>query len=84
MCVMCPLVQHYSVITLDNWHSAYCGPTRSKNLKTDDCECWFIQQFASIACVHSHLLFSYLRLYLFRVNLTKLYLDNGEDPDQLC
>ena len=76
MCVMCPLVQNYSVITLDNWHLAYCGPTRSKDHKTVDCEFWFIQQLASwickytsllvsimsIAWLHSHLLFSYFRL----------------------
>ena len=62
MCVRCPLVQNYSVITLDNWHLAYCCPTRSKDHKTVDCECWFIQQLASIAWLHSHLLFSYFRL----------------------
>ena len=28
MFVMYPLVHNYSVITLDNWHLAYCGPTR--------------------------------------------------------
>ena len=55
MFVMCPLVHNYSVITLDNWYSAYCGPTRSKDHKTVDCECLF----ASIAWLHSHLLFSY-------------------------
>ena len=41
---MCPLVHNYSVITLDNWHLAYCDPTRSKDHKTVDCECLFIQQ----------------------------------------
>ena len=35
---------NYSVITLDNWHLAYCDPTRSKDHKTVDCECLFIQQ----------------------------------------
>ena len=44
MFVMCPLVHNYSVITLDNWFLAYCGPTRSKDHKTVDCECLFIQQ----------------------------------------
>ena len=39
MFVMCPLVHKYSVITLDKWHLAYCGPTRSKDHKTVDCEC---------------------------------------------
>ena len=57
MFVMCPLVHNYSVITLDNWHLAYCGPTRSKEHKTVDCECLFIQKFASIAWLYSHLLF---------------------------
>ena len=33
MFVMCPLVHNYSVITLDNWHLAYCGPTQSKDSK---------------------------------------------------
>ena len=59
MCVTCTLVQNYSV---DNWHLAYCGPTRSNDHKTVDCECWFIQQLASIAWLHCHLLFSYFRL----------------------
>ena len=59
MFVMCPLVHNYSVITLDNWYLAYCGPTRSKDHKTVDCECLFIQQLASIAWLHSHLLFFY-------------------------
>ena len=44
MLVMCPLVNNYSVIILDNWHLAYCDPTRSKDHKTVDCECLFIQQ----------------------------------------
>ena len=29
----------YSVITLDNWHLAYCDPTWCKDHKTVDCEC---------------------------------------------
>ena len=33
MFAMCPLVHNYSVITLDNWHLAYCDPTRSKITK---------------------------------------------------
>ena len=40
MFVMCPLVQTYSVITLDNWYLAYCGPTRpniSKLLTVNVC-----------------------------------------------
>ena len=49
MLVMWPLVHNISVITLDNWHLAYCGPTRSKDHKMLDCECLFIQQLASIA-----------------------------------
>ena len=49
----------YSVITLQNWYLAYCGPTRSRDHKTVDCECLFIQQLASITWLHSHLLFSY-------------------------
>ena len=53
MFVMCPLVHNYSVITLD------CGPTWSKDHKAVDCENLFIQQLASIAWLHSHLLFSY-------------------------
>ena len=44
MFVMCPLVHNYSVIILDNWHLAYCDPTQSKDHKTVDCECLFIQQ----------------------------------------
>ena len=56
---MRPLVHNYSVITLDNWNLAFCGPTRSKDHKIVDCECLFIQQLASIARLHSHLLFSY-------------------------
>ena len=60
--VMCPLAHNYSVITLDNWHLVYCGPTRSKDHKTVGCECLFIQQLASIAWLHSHLLFSYFGL----------------------
>ena len=44
MFVMCPLVNNYSVITLDNWYLAYFDPTRSKDHKTVDCECLFIQQ----------------------------------------
>ena len=55
MIVMCPLVHNYPVITLDNWYLAHCYPTRSKDYKTVDRE-------ASIAWVHSHLLFSYFRL----------------------
>ena len=62
MFVMCTLVPNYSVITLDNWHLVYCGPTRSKDHKTVDWECLFIQQLASITWLHSHLLFSYFRL----------------------
>ena len=62
MFVMCPLVQNYSVITLDNWYLAYCGLARSKDHKTVDCECLVIQQLASIAWLHSHLLFSYFCL----------------------
>ena len=62
MFVMCPLVHNYSVIALDNWHLAYCFPTRCKDQKTVDCECLFIQQLASIAWLQSHILFSYLRL----------------------
>ena len=41
MFVMCTLVPNYSVITLDNWHLVYCGPTRSKDHKTVDLECLF-------------------------------------------
>ena len=44
MFVMHPLVHNYSVITLDNWHLAYCDPTQSKDHKTVDRECFFIQQ----------------------------------------
>ena len=44
MFVMCPLVHNYSVISLDSWHLAYCDPTWSKDHKTVDCECLFIQQ----------------------------------------
>ena len=62
MFVMCPLVHNHSVITLNIWHLAYCGPTRSKEHKTVGCECLFVQQLASIAWLHSHLLFSYFRL----------------------
>ena len=62
MFVMCPLVHNYSVITLDNWHLAYCGPTQSTDHKTVDCEYLFIQQLAFIAWFHSHFLFSYFRL----------------------
>ena len=62
MLVICPLVHYYSVITLDNLHLAYCGPTRSKEHETVGCECLFIQQLASIEWLHSHLLFSYFRL----------------------
>ena len=83
MFVMCPLVHTYSVITLDNWYLAYFGPTRSKDHRTVDCECLFIQQLASIAWLHSHLCFLIFDQNLFRVNLTKFYLENGEDPDQL-
>ena len=62
MFVMCPLVHNYPAITLDKWHLAYCGPTRSKEHKTVGCNCLFIQQLASIAWLHSHLLFSYVKL----------------------
>ena len=62
MFVMCTLVPNYSVITLDNWHLVYCDPTRSKDHKTVDWECLFIQQLASITWLHSHLLLSYFRL----------------------
>ena len=62
MFVMFLLVHNYSVITLDSWHLVYCGPNLSKDHKTVDCECLFIQQLASIAWLHSHLLFSYFRL----------------------
>ena len=31
MFVICQLVHNYSVITLDNWHLPYCGPTWSKD-----------------------------------------------------
>ena len=41
MFVMCPLVHIYSA---DNWQLAYCDPKRSKDQKTVDCECLFIQQ----------------------------------------
>ena len=34
--------------TLDNWYSAYSGPTRSKVHKTVVCECLFIHKLASI------------------------------------
>ena len=44
MFVMCPLGHNYSVITQDNWHLACCDPTRSKDHKTVDHECLFIQQ----------------------------------------
>ena len=37
MFVMSLLVHNYSVITLDNWHLAYCDPTVSKDHKTVDC-----------------------------------------------
>ena len=60
MFVMCPLVQNYSVITLDNWYLAYCSPTQSKITKR-----LFIQQLAPIAWLHSHLLFSYFILLIF-------------------
>ena len=61
--VMCPLVHNYSVITLDNWLTVVLhGPKITKqDHKTVDCECLFIQQFASIAWLHSHFLFSYFR-----------------------
>ena len=62
MFVMCPLVHYHSVITLDNWHLAYCDPTRSKEHKTGGCERLFIQQLASIAWLNRQLLFSYFRL----------------------
>ena len=64
MFVMYPLVHNYSVITLDNWYLAYCGPTRSKDHKTVDCECLFIQQLASIPWLDSHLCF-----FLFLINI---------------
>ena len=41
---MCPLVHNLLCNSLDNWHLAYCDPTRSKDHKTVDCECLFIQQ----------------------------------------
>ena len=44
MFVMCPLGHNYSVITQDNWHLAYCDPTRSKDHETVDHECLFIHQ----------------------------------------
>ena len=44
MFVKCPLVHNYSVISLDSWHLAYCDPTPSKDHKTVDHECLFIQQ----------------------------------------
>ena len=64
MFVMCPLVHNYSVITLDtcSWYLAYCGLTLSNDHKTVDYECLSLQQLASIAWLHSHLLFSYFRL----------------------
>ena len=62
MCVMCPLVHIYSIITFDNWYLANCDPTRSKDHKTVDCECLCMLQLAPIAWLHSHLLFSYVRL----------------------
>ena len=66
MFVMCPLVHNYSLITLDNWHLAYCSPTRTKDHKTVDCECLYIQQLASTALLHRHLLFSYFRLIILQ------------------
>ena len=42
MFVVCPLVHNYSIITLDNWHLAYCHPAWSKDNKTVDCECLII------------------------------------------
>ena len=36
MFVMRPLVHNYYVITLANWHLAYCNPTWSKGHKTVD------------------------------------------------
>ena len=39
MFAICPPVYNYSVITLDNWHLAYCDPTQSTDHKTVDCEC---------------------------------------------
>ena len=36
MFVKCPLVHNYSVITLDNWHLAYCDPSWSNDHKTVD------------------------------------------------
>ena len=62
MFVLCPLVHNYSVFTLNNWHLAYCDLTQSKDYKTVDFKCLFIQQLASIAWLHSHLLFSYFIL----------------------
>ena len=44
MFVMCPLVHNYYVISLDSWHLAYCDPTWSKDHKTVDYECLFIQR----------------------------------------
>ena len=44
MFVMRPLVHNYSVIALDNWHLAHYDPTRSKDHKTVNRECLFIQQ----------------------------------------
>ena len=44
MFVMCPLVHNYSVFSLDSWHLAYCDPTWSKDHKTVDYECLFIQR----------------------------------------
>ena len=85
---MCPLVHNYSVITLDNWHLVYCGPTRSKDHKTldhktVDCECLFIQQLASIAWLHSHFLFSYFRLIFGQGKSCKILFRKRKDPDQL-
>ena len=55
MFVVRPLVHKYSVITLANWHLAYCNPTWSKDHKTVGCDfCLFIQQLASIAWMDSH------------------------------
>ena len=81
--VMCPLVHNNSVITLDNWHLAYCGPTGSIDHKMVDCDCLFIQQLASIAWLHSHLLFSYFRFIFVQGKSYKVYLENCVDPDQL-
>ena len=55
MFVMHPLVHNYSVITLDNWHLAYCDRTQSKDHKTVDRECFFYTAI-SINCMDVFLL----------------------------